>query len=341
MKNKYKVKFKRKHLKELCYWIVIKFKEDSFHQQFGHRRDLLGGFIDRWINKAPEFLIFDKLLENKKYSVVPDYYLYKSPKQKNSPDILGLKSDRIIRFTYYENGMWKQVEDMPSIEVKTFRKSQKLITIPLSQFEKGKYYVIVESHITEDYLLSLFNDDFFDEDLLNKITMDDVFVEADENNDLILPKALNKTDDLGYYELLGIYKGKFLLHLSQIVEPGVEFRYLKNIQSTNFKRTNCRKKLSSGLYVPKLDGIFVPISLEVIGSDVYLLNEYKSYLGILVEDKVIVNSVELNKGYHKLIYGRFSKTSEKKELVLSKGSLLMFDEDSTEDLISIFDDIFK
>jgi hypothetical protein len=52
------VEFKFDDLKKLVYWIICKFKEDEFHHQASSvKSDLIGGFFDRWFNRAPEFLI--------------------------------------------------------------------------------------------------------------------------------------------------------------------------------------------------------------------------------------------------------------------------------------------
>ena len=62
------VKFEKDDLYKLIYWIVCKFKEDEFHHQAASAKsDLIGGFFDRWLNRAPEFLIFRELLKGKNY----------------------------------------------------------------------------------------------------------------------------------------------------------------------------------------------------------------------------------------------------------------------------------
>ena len=77
--KKIKVDLTDDFLKKAIYWIICKYDMDEFkREQSSSKRALLGGFIDRWMNKAPEFLIFNELLKDKDYSAVNDsFFLYK------------------------------------------------------------------------------------------------------------------------------------------------------------------------------------------------------------------------------------------------------------------------
>ena len=79
-------------LKEIVYFILMKFRSDSLHLQgTSSKRDLVGGYIERWFNKLAEMKVFDHLLKDKSYDVVCDYFIYANDSDKNAPDILGLK----------------------------------------------------------------------------------------------------------------------------------------------------------------------------------------------------------------------------------------------------------
>ena len=160
-----KVKFEIADLKKLIYWITCKFKEDEFHHLgSASKRDLIGGFYDRWFNRAPEFLIFRELLKNKPYDVVIDNLLYGQDTKKNAPDIIGLKDAKeniIVKFTKYNDGDWENNPNMPIIEVKSFRESQNLISVGDTQMYNDHFYVIAESQVREDYLTVLFKDEVF------------------------------------------------------------------------------------------------------------------------------------------------------------------------------------
>ena len=110
----------------------MKFRGDPLHMQgTSAKRDLIGGYIERWFNKIAETVIFDDLLKGKNYQVVSDYYLYGNDSDKNAPDILGLKtsSGKNIPFSRYNNGTWTPVEGMPKVEVKVVRQDQALLLL--------------------------------------------------------------------------------------------------------------------------------------------------------------------------------------------------------------------
>ena len=90
-----KVEITKDDLRKIVYFILMKFRGDPVHLQgTSAKRDLIGGYIERWFNKVAETIIFDKLLEKKNYDVVSDYFIYANDSEKNAPDILGLRSNR-------------------------------------------------------------------------------------------------------------------------------------------------------------------------------------------------------------------------------------------------------
>ena len=146
------MKLTQEFLRNAIYWIVCKYMMDDFkREQSSSKRTLLGGFIDLWMNKAPEFLIFVELLKNKDYSIVTDTFFYTKGESKNAPDVLGLvdENNNCYPFAKFNNNKWEVVENTPFIEMKTFRSNQKLVTIPFNQFHEDHYYAIVESHLEE------------------------------------------------------------------------------------------------------------------------------------------------------------------------------------------------
>jgi len=82
----------KEELVRTIYFILMKYGSDSLHMQgTSSKRDLVGGFIERWLNKLAETAVFDNLLQDKPYKAVPDYFLYNNESEKNAPDILGIK----------------------------------------------------------------------------------------------------------------------------------------------------------------------------------------------------------------------------------------------------------
>ena len=170
-------------LLKAVYFILCKFKLDDLHLQgTSYKSDLIGGYIDRWINRIYEYAIFNKLLENKGYKVVADYFLYANDSEKNAPDILGLvdeNNEPLAIFSRYVNGTWISEEGMPYIEVKAYRKNQKFVSVKESQMHDDHYYAFVETDILGDYLSILFEDKLFDDQIFNSLIMNPLFIKND------------------------------------------------------------------------------------------------------------------------------------------------------------------
>lgn len=142
----------------------MKYSSDSLHMQgTSSKRDLVGGFIERWLNKLAETAVFDNLLQDKPYKAIPDYFIYNNESEKNAPDILGIKDNKkTIPFVQYNDGRWETVDDSPRVEVKALRKDQYLLGIRQPQMIDD-YYVFVESDLSPDYLTMIFEDEVFNE----------------------------------------------------------------------------------------------------------------------------------------------------------------------------------
>ena len=295
------------YLKQVVYWIINKFIKDSFHKQHNSsRNDLIGGFMDRWVNKIPEFLIFDKLLENKPYVPVTDYFLYDQETAKNAPDILGLLDDSGIYYPFskFKNNRWDTPDDMPFVEMKVFRENHKLITIPARQFKPNRFYAIVVSHIRDDYITSIFDNSFFDKKYLNKLSKINEFIELDEGNQLLEPEILNK-HKLGTYELLGVYKWDTLK--DNCIKVGLKNKkpetpiYLKDIVEYVPENT---LKLNSGEYNHFYQIKKIPIFINLLneGSEINMVNVSDLSLVVEIKGLVKINEYSYSSGYYELIF---------------------------------------
>lgn len=139
------------------------------------------------------------------------------------------------------------IKNAPFVEVKTFKKNHLLITIPESQFKEDNYYVIVKSNLNDDYLLHLFNDKFFENFNIDEFKLHEELIIS--KNKLINPSEIKKPNSIGYYELIGVYKGEQIEKISKLVGEG-NYYYLNSIRKINSKN-KINKKLSSGLYCHK------------------------------------------------------------------------------------------
>lgn len=134
--------------------------------------DYMGGIFDRWINIIPESVIFNKILlpkvaGNHEVEVITDYYDY-DPKTVNiAPDVIGISVDKkAIPFVQFNNE-WIPVKDMPQIEIKTFKKNQKMVSLRNQNYD-DKYLVLAETDFRVDYLVPLFKEELFSGDVYSQ-----------------------------------------------------------------------------------------------------------------------------------------------------------------------------
>jgi len=229
---------KKEDIKPLLYFIIAMFQQENTHRQgTSAKSDLIGGFIDRWINKIPEDMIFNKfLLKDKPYSAINDYFVYGAQSEKNAPDILGLKlNDRIIKFAEYDSNKWVRIAGMPHIEIKTFRKNQKLVSVRDTQLKDDDYYMFIEADFAVDYLVAMFEDECFNEQIREKIQMDCTFIKENSSGVLLQPPKINKNKDdmLGTLAVLTVIKGSDFKKKATLCESSEDVYYLKNIEEAS------------------------------------------------------------------------------------------------------------
>jgi|TARA_Y100000310_G_C20687177_1_gene819832 hypothetical protein len=342
------VKFEEKDLKRLIYWIVCKFKEDEFHHQAASAKsDLIGGFFDRWFNRAPEFLIFRELLKDRGYDVAIDNFLYGQDTKKNAPDVIGLeKNDEIIvKFTVYQDGDWKKIDNMPLIEVKTFRKTQSLSAVGHTQMDSNNYYVFVESNVRDDYLITLFKESVFSKEIFESLKEYKEFIESDKNNQIIPLPQLKIEENLGFFKLLGIFRGDIVQKYSILV--GVDEnskpekpRYFSSVEKIEPIAHQMDENFSDTLYKEGIE--YVPFYMKASnGSDIIIVKKLKGYIVIKINGNADINGNHVNDGYYKVIFKKFDRSSKKKEYIGDKIVFANIAENSQEELISKFDKLVK
>ena len=145
---KYTTTITREDLIEAIYFIWNKFTLDptSRISTFSgrSRKDLFGGFTDRWINNFMHDWFFNQLFVGKEYEVIRDRYLYSNNKLKNAADLLGLKSKKSVKnvpfYTLREKGWERISSEYPYIEVKTFKSNDNLVTLPFD-IKNDDFYI--------------------------------------------------------------------------------------------------------------------------------------------------------------------------------------------------------
>lgn len=351
--EKIEVELTEDFFKKILYWIICKYDMDEFRrEQSSSKRALLGGFIERWLNKAPEFLIFDELLKDKNYSAINDLFFYTSGKSKNAPDILGLVDDegKQYPFALFKDKKWEILEGTPFIEMKTFRSDQNLVTIPSTQFDDDHYYAIVESHLEEDFLFSIFDDELFEnEDYYNFIISqsEDELIVSNKEGIIKKPDKLTKNKKLGYYSLLGIYRGVALKQFCKIIKKGDNpIYYFEEIDPPSRPRNKVVPpiKLMSGIHYFDNNDKNIPFDIKVSeGAELILRYKTQKSLDVQVRGHVEVDGNKLEEGLRRLQFKNFEKNGPSEEVAMTKSILKCYNEDisATEELILEFDSIVK
>lgn len=348
--SKIECEFKSEDLKKLIYWITLKFKEDEFHHQAASAKsDLIGGFFDRWFNRASEFIIFRELLKNKSYDVVIDNFLYGQDTKKNAPDVIGLKDKKekvLVKFALFNNGNWDVIPNMPFIEVKTNREKQKLIAVGDTQMDENHYYVIVESHVREDYLITLFEESVFNEKIFKELAVSKDFIKSDSNNQIITPQQIKVKKDLGHFRLIGIFKGdeikKYCL-LAGLDDQGSPEKpyYFDSVEKVEEIKHSVEEDICEGAFHYGENYIPFSIVFNKKGSKITVVKKFKGHVFIKVEGEVKINDELFTEGYYKIIFKRFDRSSKKKEYIGDKSVFDNLAEDVSEELIKEFDKLVK
>ncbi|MBR2858307.1 hypothetical protein IKE96_03920 [bacterium] len=351
--KKIKVDLTDEFLKKTIYWIICKFNMDEFkREQSSSKQALLGDFIDRWMNKAPEFLIFNELLKDKDYSAVNDSFFYTNSQSKNAPDILGLidNNGKHYPFARFKDNSWEVVEGTPFIEMKTFRSTQSLVTIPYTQFDDDHYYAIVESHIEENYLLSIFEDELFEnEEYYNSITSlnEEEFIISNNEGIIKKPDKLTKPTVLGYYYLLGIYKGSDLRDYSRILKQGDKPLYFFGEEEppSRFMGTKVDKPiLTNGIYHFDGDENNIPFDIKLFeGAELLIKQKISDALDVEVKGHVEIDGIKLKQGTRRLKFKKFEKSGGLTEIAMTKTILECYNEEisSIDELIFEFESIVE
>lgn len=330
-------------LREIVYFILMKFQSDGLHiQGTSSKRDLLGGYIERWFNKSAETIVFNKLLENKPYKVIPDYFLYGNDSDKNAPDLLGLEvKNKVIPFVKYRDGTWENISNMPRVEVKVVRKDQYLVGVREPQMIDD-YYVFIESDLSEDYLARLFADEVFSEKYFKNLQTKDEFIASDKDSQIIPHNQYRKPEKIGTYRLLGIYKRDDFKNGTVLCGKKVSPLYFSNAENIEVRgdiieTIAVKNEVFSYSYA---GNVYLP--MHISGTDkIKVVKKNKTTFYLETPKQLKINGVPVNAGRVKISFKLFERSSNWEENVITKNMLPLVIKDSTQELISIFDKISR
>jgi len=320
-----KIEITKKDFLPLLQWCLIKYKLDPASRQgIGGREDKVGGFIDRFSNQCVNWIIFNHILSSEKISVDPDMFFYNAKSAKKCADIIGIKgeNDKLVPLSYFVKDEWVHEDNAPFVEVKTVRKSQYCSGLGLPQYDDNHYYVYVESEFDELYLYN-----FFEKSSEENLEMSDRYIK-DNSENIIKSPVLSLPNNIGTLRLLGIYKGHELKKHNLEYKQGQHPRYISSIESFNLEDIPENKKTCNTLINDKrfiyepIDNDykeFLPIyndgaSIELVHGE----QKTMTYIYINVINKCFLNEYSLEKGYYKVSFKRFMRSSKETEIINHK-----------------------
>lgn len=243
--------------------IIQKQSSPTMQGALSSKGDLMGGIFDRWINTVPESIIFNKIIlptvkGGNATEIISDFYLYNPKTAGIAPDVIGVRTPNgTIPFAVF-NEKWAPVEDKPQIEVKTFKKPQKMISLRNQDYD-NKYLVMAESELRIDYLLPFFDASIFKDEIHNDLVMDDsVFIVSNTEGKLHgIDAVVTDNDIVGSVTLLKITTAKEFMKSSTFCEGTVSVQYVNNLEKKTRMPAGSTNGVPLANYCDKTDyGLF-------------------------------------------------------------------------------------
>lgn len=218
------------------YFVCSMAQRGKMYGGLSGKSDYIGGIFDRWINIIPESVIFNKYFLpqiSNKLTVISDYYEYDPKKSGIAPDVLGVKyKDKTIPFVQYEN-KWLAIEGAPQIEVKSFKKSQYMVSLR-NQGYNNKFLVMTETNLDSDYLLPFFEENVISDDTYRKLRMEDkVFIKENDHLGISPVTKITRTNSsLGTLKLITVCSAQDFMDYANLCGPTESPFYVKEIRET-------------------------------------------------------------------------------------------------------------
>lgn len=237
--------------------IIQKQTSGSMQGALSSKGDSMGGIFDRWINTVPESIIFNKIIlpevkNGQSSEIISDFYLYDPKTAGIAPDVIGIRTPNGTKPFVIFDEHWIPVENMPQIEVKTFKKPQKMISLRNQDYDE-KYLVMVESELRIDYLLPFFDTSIFQDSIHNNLVMDDdTFIVSNSAGKLQGIDIVNiNNDEIGTVTLLKVTKAKSFMKSATFCEGTVSVQYINGIEKKTRIPAGASKEISLSDYCSK------------------------------------------------------------------------------------------
>lgn len=218
------------------------------------KSDSMGGIFDRFINTISDSLIFEKIIipqinTDKKVNVISDYYYYKPTKSIAgiAPDIFGIIIDgKQVPFTIFNN-RWEPIDGMPQIEVKTFKAKDQMISLRNQDYD-DEYLVLVDLNLRIDYLVPFLDVNVLNEELVQKMQMDDsVFIIDDKEFKITKVTPIDySSNEIGIIKLISVTNATDFMNQATLCRENTSVRRMKEIKirKVNVKSNLLHDKLS-------------------------------------------------------------------------------------------------
>lgn len=244
---------KKDVIKGVCFIVRLTQSQNgpAMHGALSSKGDLIGGIFDRWVNTFPEAIVFNKgilpdIACGKEAEIVSDFYSYDPRIAGIAPDVIGLKINKtIVPFVVFRNG-WEAVNDMPQIEIKTFKKPQKMVSLRNQGYD-DKYLVMIESDFRIDYLVPFLKDEIFSDEIYKSMqTNDDEFIVEDVLGVIQhFERVEYNFDEIGKVSILRITNSKNFMDNSTCCEGRVSVQRLDSVELYTGNRV--REEMNSPL----------------------------------------------------------------------------------------------
>lgn len=210
------------------------------------KSDAIGGIFDRFINTLSDSIIFDKVIfqspalkeTNKILKAIDDFYYYKPTKDSAgiAPDIIGMLVDeKVVPFAQFNN-KWEPLENMPQIEVKTYKAKDQMISLRNQHYD-DQYLILVDLDLRIDYLVPFFDAECLNPDILTSMQMyDSAFIIKDEKG--LITKATTidfSSNTIGTIKLIAITNASDFMRQSTLCGPNTSVRRIKEIKERKAK----------------------------------------------------------------------------------------------------------
>lgn len=332
-------------LRKIIYFILMKFRADPLHRSgTSSKRDLIGGYIERWFNKIAETIIFDELLKSKNYRVVSDYFIYANDSEKNAPDILGIKTNlKTIPFVKYVDGSWVTMDGMPRIEVKVVRKDQYLVGIREPQMVDD-YYAFIESNLDEEYLSSIFDRETFHDKYFDQLEMSEEFIQSDVDHQIIDHLKVIQSEKIGTLRLIGVYTKEEIRENSILCSKDVSPYYFSTASNKKPKSKAIETTIinldDKGRFNYKYnqEHFCLPVAIDKPENTIITITKSnKGSVYLNSSHPITIGGIALEAGDILVEFKKFERSSKWDENILLKQTLEYYGQDSTDAMVHKFD----